>query len=106
MGALRDSGSQKPIPEHLIASHEPDLNLGDCFLQCKILLGIDRGGLRAGVSEHELRSGDSILLLDKGCCSVAQLMRCKAADTVPLFRERKKVMVDRSLSGSFSRSGF
>jgi len=34
MGALRDSGSQKPIPEHLIASHEPDLDLGWCF-SCK-----------------------------------------------------------------------
>ena len=34
MGALRDSGSQKPIPEHRIASHEPDLDLGWCF-SCK-----------------------------------------------------------------------
>ena len=34
MGALRDSGSQKPIPEDLIASHKPDSNLGWCFF-CK-----------------------------------------------------------------------
>ena len=34
MGALRDSGSQKPIPEHLITSHEPDLDLGWCSF-CK-----------------------------------------------------------------------
>ena len=34
MGTLRDSGSQKPIPEHLIASHEPDLDLGWCSF-CK-----------------------------------------------------------------------
>ena len=34
MGALRDSGSQTPISEDLIASHEPDLNLGWCF-SCK-----------------------------------------------------------------------
>ncbi len=34
MEALRDSGSQKPIPEHLIASHEPDLDLGWCSF-CK-----------------------------------------------------------------------
>jgi hypothetical protein len=34
MGALRDSGSQTPIPEDLIASHEPDFNLGWCS-RCK-----------------------------------------------------------------------
>ena len=34
MGALRDSGSQTPISEDLIASHKPDSNLGWCFF-CK-----------------------------------------------------------------------
>ena len=34
MGALRDSGSQTPISEDLIASHKPDFNLGWCS-RCK-----------------------------------------------------------------------